>query len=134
MKLTTRSEYSILALIYIARHQEKDAFVKAEDICKHYGLPKKYLEVMLLTLKQNRILKTKRGANGGYQLAVPAKKITLAKIVRMMDGALAPSEAVSQYFFTDTAIRKEKKILHVLKDVRDYVVKKLDSTTLEDLI
>ena len=73
MKLTTKSEYSILALIYIARHDKK-GFVKIEDISSNYDMPHKYLEHLLLVLKQNRFLKARRGASGGYMLAILPRK------------------------------------------------------------
>ena len=66
MKLTTKSEYSLLALIYIARHQDQD-YVKMEDICDEYSISKKYLEQLFMILKQNRYVRTKRGAGGGWR-------------------------------------------------------------------
>ena len=101
MKLTTKSEYSILALIYIARH-EKKGFVKIGRISSKCNIPKKYLEQLLLILKQSRYLKTRRGASGGYRLGLPPTKINIAQIIRLMDGALAPTESVSTYFFSHT--------------------------------
>ncbi|NQT22151.1 MAG: Rrf2 family transcriptional regulator [Candidatus Omnitrophica bacterium] len=133
MKLTTKSEYSILALIYIARHGEKD-FAKIDDICSKYNIPKKYLEQLLQILKQNRYLKTKRGASGGHTLAMPASKINIADIIRLMDGALAPTESVSTYFFSHTPLEKEKKIMGVFKDIRDYASKRLEKLKLLDLV
>ena len=87
-----------------------------------------------MILKQNRLVKAKRGPNGGYQLARPANKISVAEIVRIMDGALAPTESVSKYFFNITAISKEKKILKVLADIRDHISNKLEKLTLSKLI
>ena len=133
MKLTTKSEYSLLALVYIARHQQ-DGYIRLEDICKKYTIPKKYLEQMLTVLKGSRYIRTKRGLSGGYQLCKPAQKITLAEIIRLMDGALAPTESVSEYFFTHTPIEQEKKIVQVMKNIRDYISKKLEKVTLADLI
>ncbi|OGY87467.1 MAG: Rrf2 family transcriptional regulator [Candidatus Kerfeldbacteria bacterium RIFOXYA2_FULL_38_24] len=133
MKLTTKSEYSLLALIYIARHQDGH-FIKVEDICEKYNLTKKYLEHLLGVLKQSRYIKTKRGSHGGYRLAKPANKISIAEIIRLMDGALAPTESVSEYFFSQTALSQEKKMLVVFKDIRDYISKKLEKMKLSDLI
>ncbi len=133
MKLTTKSEYSLLAMIYIARNA-KEGLVKAEDICSKYGITKKYLEQMLLILKQSRLIKAKRGPNGGYELAKPANKISVAEIIRIMDGALAPTESVSKYFFSVTAISQEKKMLKVLKDIRDHISNKLEKLKLSQLI
>lgn len=133
MRLTTKSEYSLLALIHIARN-EKKGFVKIGSICSKYKIPQKYLEQLLLTLKQNRFLKTKRGSVGGYKLALPAEKITIAQIIRMMDGALAPVESVSKYFYSHTPLEKEKKTLKVFKEIRDYIADKLENLKLADLI
>ncbi len=133
MKLTTKSEYTILALIHIARN-EKKGFIKIEEICSKYDISKKYLELLFSTLRQNRYIKTKRGTGGGYKLAKPASKISVAEIIRLMDGALAPTESVSKYFFSNTPLGKEKKIIKVFKEIRDYVSKRLESLTLADLV
>ena len=135
MKLTTKSEYSILALIYLARQTQKNKqFVKIEEICATYDISKKYLEQLFFILKQNRFLKTRRGSAGGYALAKAAAKISLAEIIRLMDGALAPTESVSQYFFAPTPLEKEKKILGVFKEIRDYISNRFEKLTLVDLI
>ena len=133
MKLTTKSEYSLLAMIYIARNQKK-GLVKVEEICSEYGITKKYLEQLLLILKQNRLLKARRGPHGGYILAKPAEKISVAEIIRIMDGALAPTESVSKYFFSSTPISQEKKIIKVLKEIRNHISNKLEKLTLSQLI
>jgi Rrf2 family cysteine metabolism transcriptional repressor len=133
MKLTTKSEYSILALIYIARHQNR-GFIKIEEICSHCNISKKYLELLFTILKQNRYLKTRRGSAGGYALAKPASQVTVAEIIRLMDGALAPTESVSRYFYSDTPLTKEKKIMKVFKELRNYVAHRLESLKLSDLV
>ena len=132
MKLTTKSEYSILAMLYIAR-QPKDQYVKVDEIVAACDIPKKYLELLLMTLRQSRIIKTRRGSQGGYQLARPANQITLAEVIRLMDGALAPTESVSTYFYSDTPISRETKILSVFQEIRDYIANKLEKITLQDL-
>jgi Rrf2 family protein len=133
MKLTTKSEYSILALIYIARN-EKKGLIKIEEICSKCDISKKYLELLFSTLRQNHYIKTRRGASGGYKLAKPASKITVAEIIRLMDGALAPTESVSKYFFSITPLGKEKKIIKVFKEIRDYISERLENLTLADLV
>lgn len=133
MKLTTKSEYSLLALIYIARNQNT-GYVKVEKICSHYEIPKKYLEQLLLFLKQSRYLRAKRGAAGGYILNKKPNEITVAEIIRLMDGALAPVESVSKYFYTNTPLEKEKKVINIFMDIRNYVSDLLEKKTLADLI
>ncbi len=133
MKLTTKSEYSILALIYIARN-ENNGFIKIEEICSKCDIPKKYLELLLTILRQSRYIETKRGASGGYKLAKPASRISIAEIIRLMDGALAPTESVSVYFFSHTPLSKEKQLSRILKEIRDYTANRLESLKLSDLI
>lgn len=133
MKLTTKSEYSILAMVYLAR-QPKEKFVKVDEIVEACEIPKKYLELLLMSLRQNQLIRTRRGNQGGYQLARAPKEITLASIIRLMDGALAPTESVSKYFYSDTPIQKETKFIEVLQDIRDYIAGKLEQLTLKDLI
>jgi len=133
MKLTTKSEYSVLALIYIARN-EKNGFIKIEEICSKCDIPKKYLELLLTILKQNRYIKTKRGASGGYKLAKPASQINVAEIIRLMDGALAATASVSKYFFSDTPLSKEKKLMKIFWEIRDYISERLEALKLSDLV
>jgi len=132
MKLTTKSEYAILGLIYIAR-RKNNGFVRMNDICAEYGISKKYLEQLFLMLKQNHYLKTKKGLGGGYALAKPADKISIAQIVRLMDGALAPTASVSKYFFSHTPLEKEEKITKIFKEIRDYISKRMEAVKLSNL-
>ena len=133
MRLTTKSEYSILALIYMARNQDKD-FIKIEEICTSCDISKKYLELLFSILRQNRYIKTRRGNKGGYKLTKPAEEITIAEIIRLMDGALAATESVSRYFYSETPISKEEKVMSVFKEIRDFIAEKLENLTLADLI
>jgi Rrf2 family protein len=133
MKLTTRTEYLLLALIYIARH-EKDVFIRIDDICNTLDIPKKYLEQLFTTLKQGGVVRTRRGVNGGYRLARRAEEISVAEIARLMDGALAPTESVSTYFYSRTPLEKEEKVMTVLKEIRDYVSNRLEALKLSDLV
>jgi len=133
VKLTTKSEYTILALIYLAR-QPEGVWVKIEEICRQFDIPKKYLELLLMPLRQNRYLQTRRGASGGYRLMRPANQITIAEIVRLMDGPLAPTESVSKYFFSVTPLSQEPKMLAVCKEIRDYIADRLEKLTLADLV
>ena len=133
MKLTTKSEYSILALIYMARNEKGD-FMKIDQICSKCDIPKKYLELLFMILRQNGYIKTRRGTSGDYNLTKPASKISIAEIIRLMDGALAATESVSKYFFADTPLGREKKLINVFKEIRDYISKKLEALTLADLV
>ena len=133
MKLTTKSEYSILALIHMARNEEK-GYIKMEEICEKSDIPQQYLVLLFSILRQNGYIKAKRGASGGYRLGRPASKISIAEIIRVMDGALAPTESVSRYFFSSTPLAKEKKLIKRFKEIRDYIAEKLEGLTLADVV
>ncbi len=132
MKLTSRSEYALLALVYLARHKS-DAAVSVETMAKAQKIPQKYLEQILLALTRANFLSSSKGQRGGYRLARPANKIALADIVRLFDGALAPTDSVSRYFYESTPIEREKSLIRVFKEIRDFVANKLENTTLADV-
>jgi Rrf2 family protein len=87
-----------------------------------------------MTLRQNRIFQARRGTNGGYRLMRAAGEITIAEIVRLMDGPLAPTESVSKYFFANTPLSKEPKMLAVCREIRDFIAECLEKLTLADLV
>jgi Rrf2 family protein len=132
MKLTSRSEYALLALVYLARNNDS-GFISAETIAEAQHIPPKFLEQILLALTRAKYLRSSKGQRGGYRLAKPAEKITLAEVIRLLDGALAPTESVSTYFYESTPIEKEQNLVRVFKDIRDYISGKLETTTLADV-
>lgn len=132
MKLSKKSEYACLALIDLARNYEQGA-TKIIDISTRNNIPKKYLEQILLILKGRGYVKSLRGADGGYKLAKHPSQITIAEIIRLIDGPLAPVESVSTYFYEHTPIEQNEKLIVVFKDIRDYISNKLESITFEDL-
>ena len=132
MKLTSRSEYALLALVYLARSQP-DTYHSVETIARAQEIPSKFLEQILLALKRAKYLRSSKGQHGGYLLAKPADKISLAEVIRLFDGALAPTESVSQNFYESTPIEKEQGLVSVFKNIRDYTSAKLENTTIRDV-
>ena len=132
MKLTSRSEYALLALVYLARHQQ-EGLIPAQAIAAAQEIPLRFLEQILLILSRARYLRSSKGKGGGFQLRKPASKISLAEVIRLFDGALAPTESASKYFYEPTPIEKEAKLLGVFREVRDYVARKMEKTTLADM-
>lgn len=133
MKLTHRSEYGLLALIYLAR-QKPETPVHGKEIATKQKIPKNFLNQILFLLKRAKIVHSIKGPNGGYMLAKPAKDITLAEIIRLLDGPLAATTSASQYFYAPTPIEREPKMLKVLKQLQSQVSKLLEARTLKDLI
>lgn len=133
MKLTSRSEYALLALVYLAR-QKPETYVSVDSISKAQKIPAKFLEQIMLALKHGRYVQSIKGQHGGYRLVKTPDKITLADVIRLFDGALAPTESVSKYFYESTPIEKEKGLVKVFKRIRDQVSDTLESTTIADVM
>ncbi|MGV8121426.1 MAG: Rrf2 family transcriptional regulator [Vulcanimicrobiota bacterium] len=133
MKLTNRCEYALLALAYLGRCG-KDEYATVEKISASQGIPPKFLEQILLSLKRAQYLQSAKGQGGGYRLAKPASEISIAEIIRFMNGALAPTDSVSQYFYNHTPIEREKMLLTLFREIRDMISAKLESTMLSDIL
>ena len=133
MKLTKKSEYACLALIDLAKHFDMD-YVKILDISDRWSIPKKFLEQILISLKTAGYVKSKKGSEGGYKLTKAPSQISLAEIIRLLDGPLAPVDSASKYFYNNTPVEQHKKLLNVFIDIRNYVSGKLENTSLADLI
>lgn len=132
MKLTTRSEYALLALVYLAR-QAPGEYVSVDTIAQAQQIPPKFLEQIMLSLKRARYVHSVKGQRGGYRLAKSPDAITLAEVIRLFDGALAPTESVSKYFYGSTPIERERNLLRVFKRVRDAIAEILETTTIADV-
>lgn len=133
MRLTTFSEYALVALMYICRNQGKGN-IALSSIVKEHGLPQKYMEQIMHKLCRSGILTSAKGKNGGYRFALSPDRITIAQVVRLFDGPLAPTESASTYFYRSTPIEKEKKIHRLMKEVRDYISSRLEALTLKDML
>lgn len=133
MKISRKNEYACLALIYLSENINME-YVKIQEIAEGKNIPKKYLEQILQILKRSGYVKSIRGALGGYKLAKKPAEISLAEIIRLIDGPIAPVSSVSSYFYEPTPIEQNTKLIVVFKDIRDYASNKLETTTFADLI
>jgi Rrf2 family protein len=133
MKLSTKSEYACLALIVLSRNYGSD-YISTERISDEFNIPKKYLEQILVILKGAGYVKSKRGSEGGYRLGRAPAEITIAEIIRLMDGPLAAIKSVSVYFYEETPLDKHKPLLEIFRELRDYVSHTLETTTFADIL
>ena len=134
MRLSKKSEYACLALIHLSRKYDSEKLIRIADISVAQEIPSKYLEQIMLLLKNSGYVMSVRGANGGYRLLKNPHDINMAEIIRLIDGAISPVASASKYYYTSTPIEKEEKLLNVFKDIRNIVSDKLESTTFADLI
>ena len=98
MKLSVRGEYALRALLVLGLNYGKDV-VRIQAISQQQNIPKKFLEQILNDLKGMGAVQSRRGAAGGYRLARAPQNITLASVVRHVEGALAPVSCVSDRYY-----------------------------------
>lgn len=134
--ISKKTKYALKAVIYLAKVYDKGPILIA-DLAREERIPKKFLELILLTLKNNGVLQSKKGKGGGYYLGKSPKSISLGQVIRILDGPLAPVMCVSEsaYARCDECNNEGTcGIRLVMKDVRDAMAKILDGTTLADVL
>ena len=137
MRLSKRGEYGLRAMINLAEAQEQSAasVVQIKEISEREKIPAKFLEQILLALKNAGLLHSKMGVGGGYYLARPTQEITLGQIFRTLDGPLAPIKCVSQMAYEPCGCPDEETcgLRLVMGDVRNAIADILDNTSLADV-
>lgn len=133
MKLSARSEYACLALVELSERYGQ-GFIGIGQIAGKYRIPEKYLENIVLTLRKAGYLMNKRGVGGGCQLARSPDRISVAEIVRLMDGPIAPVKSASKFFYKSSPIDRSPVMLKLMKEVRDLVSEKMEQTTFGGLV
>ncbi len=135
MKLTKRGEYGLKALLDLASQADPQAATQIKDIAKRQQIPVKFLEQILLTLKNAGILRSRAGLGGGYYLAKEPGDITLGQVVRLLDGPLAPISCVSQLAYERCVCEDEETcgLRLAMLDVRNAIAEILDQTTLAEV-
>lgn len=96
MRLSTRGRYGLAAMCELAG-RPRDATVPVRDIAAEQGLSEGYLEQLLLALRRGGLVRSARGAQGGYALAREASKITVGDVLRVVEGPIAPAPCVRRH-------------------------------------
>ena len=138
MSVSTEGEYAVRALLRLALAGNGDAGgapLKSADIARQEHIPSKYLQHILLRLKKEGFLQSKPGLNGGYFLARPAREITMADVIRAVDGPLAPMRCVSETAYTPCTLVDEATcaLRTVWHEAREAMVGVLGRITLEEV-
>ena len=145
MRLSRRSEYGIRALVDLVRSEAAMATeehphphlapVALTTLAARNNLPPKFLEQIMSTLKHGGIVRTTLGAHGGYAMAADPATITIGRIIRLLDGALAPLPCVSLRYYDRCSCPDEATcaLRDVMIDVRDAMLEILDKETLAEL-
>jgi Rrf2 family protein len=134
MKLSVRGEYALRALLVLGLRYDQPV-VPIKIISEEQNIPKRFLEQILNDLKSAGIVQSRRGIAGGYRLARRPEEITLAVVVRHIEGALAPVSCVSERFYEKCSCPDEARcaIRSVMKEIRQAVVNIAEHVTIAEL-
>jgi len=133
MRLSTKGEYASRAMLELARRYQ-DGPLHSREISNAQEVPQNFLEQILLLLKRAGYLKSRKGRRGGYVLAKPPGEITVAEVIRVMDGPLAPIDCVSVTAHEACPMEATCGLRWLGKDGRDAVADILERTTFADLV
>jgi Rrf2 family protein len=145
MRLSRRSEYGLRALVDLVRAGDREASateaasrpspVALTTLAERNNLPPKFLEQIMSTLKRGGIVRTTLGAHGGYALAVDPSTVSIGRVIRLLDGALAPLPCVSLRYYEPCSCPDEStcSLRDVMLDVRDAMLEILDRETVAEL-
>jgi len=134
--LAQKSKYALRALLVLAKEYGQGP-VLISDIAHREALPHKFLELILLELRNQGILGSKKGKGGGYFLARRPELVHLGEVLRVLEGPLAPIPCVSKTAYVRCAECRDERtcgIRMVMKDVRDATARILDQTSLADIL
>ena len=134
--LSKKTQYALYALTHLAKQYGKGP-VLISKIAEDEKIPKKFLEGILLELRNKAIVSSKKGRGGGYYLLKRPEDVSLVEVIRGFDGAIALLPCVSEKYYEEcTSCRDESTcgIKAIMKEVRDKTVELLSNNTLADII
>ena len=131
MEFTKACSYGVFGMIYLAK-QPKGKIVSLSEVAKAEDLPEKFLAKIFQNLGRSGLIRSHRGAGGGFSLVRPANKITVKELLESIEGHICFAKCLSE--LEDCDKKDICKLRKVLKKVQDYATKILAQNTLADLI
>jgi len=135
--LSKKSKYAINALLYISRHKDEERPILAAEIAENERIPHKFLEAILLDLKNAGYLRSKRGRRGGYFLNRKPEEVSLARVMRLFDGPIALLPCVSLNYYERCEECKDEKtcgIRAVFLLIRDQTLETLEENSMAAIL
>jgi Rrf2 family protein len=130
VQISAKSDYAVRALLSLASHEPE--LVKVDVVVAEQGLPRKFVEAILGELRRAGLVRSQRGAEGGYALARPAAEITIAAVIRAVDGPLAEVRGLRPHETTYSGVAEH--LPQVWVAVRSAIRAVLDETTLANVL
>ncbi|WP_131857766.1 Rrf2 family transcriptional regulator [Bosea sp. BK604] len=134
--LTNKGKYGLKAIIHLAKLEAGET-AQVADIAEKNNISKKFLDAILLDLRNAGMLRSKKGPGGGYALAKPARTIKVGAVIRVLEGPIAPIACASRTAFRpceDCDDNAACAVRSVMSEVRDAMAAVLDTTTVADLV
>ena len=134
MKLSQRGEYALRALLVLGMNHGPEV-VRIREIAQQQNIPRRFMEQIMNDLKSAGFVQSRRGVAGGYRLQRDPAEISLADIIRHLEGPLAPVGCVSVNYYQRCSCPDEAKcaIRSVMQEVRDAIVSALEGVTVSHL-
>mgnify|MGYP003888445617 CR=1 FL=1 len=130
MRINLRTTYAIYIIVDIITNQSGDKLIRAKDIAQRQLIPMKYVMQILLSLKNNGVLESFRGRQGGYKLAVETNKLSMAEIVRIMDPITIDNTMPNKSCkYTETTITINK----IWMEVKNKILRELQEATFDKI-
>ena len=133
MRISHRGLYALKALTHLAEAYE-GGLVKIHEIARLESIPEKFLEGILVTLKNARLVSSQRGREGGYRLRRPPEEIQVGEVVRIVDGPLAPLGDAAELAHRARTESRHAGLFDLFLEVRNAAAAILDHTSLADLV
>ena len=130
MKLSSRTDYALRALFSLVAAGEEQ-LVSTRQLAESNDIPKKFLEQILMEMKQKGWIVSVTGKRGGYRLGKPPGQITMGEVIRHFDGILAPIACVSATGYKCCSQEPVCRFRRLFLDIRNYIARSMDEATLE---
>jgi Rrf2 family protein len=135
MKISAKAEYALRAVNYLA-HRYGEGYIQLKEISGHEGIPLKFLEQILTTLKNAEILESKSGPGGGYYLGKHPSEVTVARIIETMDVSTSPVDCLNECDEFECVKNRGGDacgLRWLWQDIKEETIKILENTTIQDL-
>jgi Rrf2 family transcriptional regulator, cysteine metabolism repressor len=133
MKIGSKGDYGLRALIDLAEHYESGAIIQAKDIAEREAIPKDYLALIMIDLRRAGFVDSVRGPGGGYRLTRPPEKMTMGQALTALDGPITLLDCTADLGFSECSLSLRCRMRNVWIEANRAVMAILDATTIADL-
>ncbi|ERP30875.1 RrF2 family transcriptional regulator [Chitinivibrio alkaliphilus] len=134
MKISKKSDYALRALMTLAADAHTDTLHTIRDLAQINDIPKRFLEHIMLDMKNEGWVKGIAGRDGGYQLNIPPSRLTMARVIRLFDGTLSPINCVSSTEYEKCSQESTCRFRRLFLEIRNMSTEMMEQATLSHLL